>query len=122
MLEPWGYDWLVSEARDRLEAVVAAERAEGDWSITEKVPCQCPDCKELWIFLQSTENQEHIWPLAKQRRRHIHDIIDRMAIPVTHTTRRVGSPHKLTLTKTQELFKQEAARRKKALEQLKGLK
>ena len=46
-----------------------------------------------------------IWPLAKPRRQHLHHVINEMELPVTHVTERTGSPQKLVLTKTAELFK-----------------
>jgi hypothetical protein len=49
--------------------------------------------------------------MAKERRRHIHQVIDGMDIPVTHHTVRTGSPHKLRLVKTEQLFRQDKAQR-----------
>jgi hypothetical protein len=50
--------------------------------------------------------------LAKDRRAHIHEIIDSMDISVTHETLHKGSPHKLVLTKTPDLFKRDRERTK----------
>jgi hypothetical protein len=52
------------------------------------------------------------WPLAKERRRHIHGMIDSMGLPVTHVTLRRGRPHTLVLTKTKDLFRREAELRR----------
>jgi hypothetical protein len=43
---------------------------------------------------------------------HVHYTIDRCDLPVTHHTRRSGSPHTLVLAKTQALFERERAKRK----------
>lgn len=61
------------------------------------------------------------WPMGKDRRAHIHQAIDGLDIPVEHQTERVGSPHKLILTKTDELHiqaKQRFNHLEKALVQL----
>jgi hypothetical protein len=44
------------------------------------------------------------WPLAKQRRQHVHSRIDGAELPVTHVTKRQGRPYTLVLTKTDALF------------------
>ena len=96
-------------------------RNENDWSINDKNRCDCADCKTLGKFLQAPEKQKIVWPLAKGRRQHMHQIIDSMKLPVTHTTERTGSPHKLHLTKTAQIFKREKALRnryKKAADSL----
>lgn len=57
-------------------------------------------------------NRTETWPLAKPRRQHIHGMIDGQGLPVTHTTERTGSPHKLKLRKTDRLMKADAAERR----------
>jgi hypothetical protein len=47
------------------------------------------------------------WPLAKQRRQHVHSRIDGAELPVTHVTRRQGRPYTLVLTKADALFARE---------------
>ncbi|MCU7905940.1 MAG: hypothetical protein KZQ76_08785, partial [Candidatus Thiodiazotropha sp. (ex Epidulcina cf. delphinae)] len=96
-------------------------RKAGDWSITETGQCDCADCKVLVGFLQSSHLDRKVWPLAKGRRQHVHQVIDGMGIPVTHKTERSGSPHKLHLRKMKQLFSQEQAQRvqlKKGLDDL----
>lgn len=88
------------------------ERSAGDWSITEFDPGDCcDDCSHLAAFLVDPAQQVLTWPLAKPRRQHIHMRIDETELPVAHHTKRQGSPHKLILTKTAELFTRDAARR-----------
>lgn len=41
----------------------------------------------------------------------VHQVIDAMGVPVTHKTERRGSPHKLHLTKTKQLFLQDREHR-----------
>lgn len=49
---------------------------------------------------------------------HIYSVIDSQDLPVTHTTERIGSPHKLKLRKMDVLMKEDAALRKYCTEQL----
>jgi hypothetical protein len=51
------------------------------------------------------------WPLTKDSRAHIHQILDSQDLPVTHTTRRAGRPFTLVLTKTDALFERDAKER-----------
>jgi hypothetical protein len=81
-------------------------REKDDWSILEKPSCSCEDCAALVEFLQSQILQIKVWPMGKERRSHIHHHIDGLGIPVTHVTKREGSPHKLVLTKTEALYNQ----------------
>ncbi len=99
----------VEELKARLET---PPRAKDDWSIPPPDRCRCPLCKQLHRFLADPERLRFEWPLAKQKRRHIHGIIDTHALPVTHGTRRTGSPYTLVLEKTQALFEAEAAERR----------
>jgi hypothetical protein len=52
------------------------------------------------------------WPLAAEHRAHVHEIIERHELPVTHQTRRTGSPYTLVSSKTKALFTREASERK----------
>ena len=59
-------------------------RASGDWSI--ELPaggCTCDLCDTLRVFLNDKGRRTSEWPLAKQRRRHIHSRIDAAELPVT---------------------------------------
>ena len=86
-------------------------RDEDDWSIPRPVRCGCELCQELSPFLADPKRTLFEWPIAKQKRRHIHGIIEGHAFPVTHQTRRTGSPYTLVLQKTRALFETEAAER-----------
>ena len=68
-------------------------------------------CVRLGEFLRAANQQQLEWPLAKDRRSHVHRQIDAYELPVNHVTRRVGSPHTLVLTKTRALFTRDAAER-----------
>ena len=81
------------------------ERQQGDWAINDFQQSECcQDCGELAVFLTDSSRKQHVWPMAKPRREHIHRRLDEAELPVTHQTRREGSPHKLVLTKTADVF------------------
>ncbi len=95
-----------------LEAALAKPvRTPDDWSITLLQQCSCELCSGLTAFLRDKSRIQHEWPLAKERRQHIHNAIDRHRLPVTHVTTRRGSPYSLVLTKEAGLFHGEAALR-----------
>jgi hypothetical protein len=95
-----------------LETIVAAPpRSPDDWSITPPAGCACELCRVLSKFLSDRDRIEHAWPLAKERRQHIHGVIDLHRLPVTHVTTRSGSPYTLVLKKQKALFEQDAALR-----------
>jgi hypothetical protein len=107
-----GLDPLRASWTRALTALVATPpRAPGDWSITTKLGCKCELCARLGQFLCAANQQQFDWPLAKDRRAHVHGTITSYEIPVTHVTRRVGSPYTLVLTKTRALFTRDVAER-----------
>ena len=108
-----GADTIAMHCRQALvSALGRPPRAPHDWSITEFEPGECcDDCATLTGFLTDPTAQTITWPLAKPRRQHIHHRIDDADLPVTHRTRREGSPHKLVLTKTAEVHHRDTERR-----------
>lgn len=107
-----GLHRLFRHVVDGLERTLAApKRAADDWSIALPIPCKCALCAGLSAFLRDGSRTEHTWPLAKERRQHIHNAIERHRLPVTHVTTRRGSPYSLVLTKEKALFDREAALR-----------
>ena len=104
-----GFGDLAADCAARLRARLARPpRASGDWSI--ELPaggCTCDLCGTLRAFGEDKSRRTFEWPLAKQRRQHIHSRIDAAELPVTHVTRRQGSPYTLVLAKTDALFARE---------------
>lgn len=94
------------------------QRTPDDWSIDAPTGCDCDLCEKLADFLSNRNTRKLEWPIAKPKRQHIHNRIDAAELPVTHTTRRVGSPYVLVLTKLSDLFDQEAKQRTEAARQL----
>ncbi|MGH9389741.1 MAG: 2OG-Fe(II) oxygenase, partial [Vicinamibacteria bacterium] len=87
-------------------------RAADDWSMPAPPGCTCGLCRTLGSFLVARDRNRFEWPLAKPGRSHVHRKLDRYDLPVTHETRRSGSPYTLVLTKTKALFERERAKRK----------
>jgi hypothetical protein len=105
---------LHEEAVARLQAIATAPaRREDDWSLPYDRACRCRDCATLASFLSSAE-RELDWPLNKERRSHIHGVLDAGELPVRHTTLRRGSPFILQLRKDPTLFAREREHRDRA--------
>ena len=104
-----GFGDLAADCAPRLRTRLdRPRRAPGDWSI--ELPaggCTCDLCDTFRAFLEDKGRRTFEWPLAKQRRQHIHSRVDAAELPVTHMTRRQGSPYTLVLTKTEALFARE---------------
>jgi hypothetical protein len=97
---------LAADCGARLRARLARpQRASGDWSV--ELPaggCACELCGTLRVFLEDKSRRRFEWPLAKERRQHVHTRIDAAELPVSHVTRRAGRPYTLVLAKTDALF------------------
>ncbi len=103
-----GFGGLAADCARRIRTRLARpQRASGDWSIGLPGGCNCELCATLGLFLEDETGRVFEWPLAKQRRQHIHSRIALAELPVTHETRRQGSPHFLVLTKAETLFTRE---------------
>ncbi|WHN66371.1 hypothetical protein [Cysteiniphilum sp. QT6929] len=48
--------------------------------------------------------QSKIWPIGESKRQHVSSMVYDLAVPVKIETLRQGSPHKLVLTKDDELY------------------
>ena len=101
--------------------LAAPVRNADDWSITPPQKCTCELCQRLTEFLAHSARTKFEWPIATQKRQHVHQQLDEYMLPVTHTTRRQGSPFTLVLVKTKDLFAREAELRKKQQQELSWL-
>ena len=96
-----GLDVIAQRCAKRLAARLARpQRADDDWSVEFPSTCGCELCAALGRFLGDPERRSFEWPLAEQKRRHVHARIDMAELPVRHETRRTGRPYTLVLTKT----------------------
>jgi hypothetical protein len=75
-----------------------------DWRLNVKLSCSCPDCRELQSFARDPAERVHRFRVRKERRRHLHNVIDRHRLDMTHVTERVGSPQTLVCTKDRRTF------------------
>ncbi len=100
-------------------ALAKPERKAGDWSLPVKLSCSCELCRDLSRFLSRADQSRLLWPLAKERRAHLHGTIESHCLPVEHVTHRRGSPYTLVLTKSAALREREAAQRSAWRKQLK---
>ncbi len=104
-----GFGHLAADCAARVRTRLARpQRASGDWSV--ELPaggCTCDLCGTLRVFLEDRSRRTFEWPLAKERRQHVHSRIDAAELPVTHVTRRQGRPYTLILNKTDALFARE---------------
>ena len=71
-----------------------------DWRRAPELYCSCQDCQALSGFLADPGVSEARFPLAEQRRRHLHDQIERHRCDCTHETERKGRPYSLVCKKT----------------------
>src|SRR6266568_2849043 len=104
-----GFGDLAADCAARLSARLSRpRRAYGDWSIELPADgCTCDLCNTLRVFLEDKSRRTFEWPLAQQRRQHVHSRIDAAELSVTHVTRRQGRPYTLVLNKTDTLFVRE---------------
>jgi hypothetical protein len=103
-----GFDELAADCARRLrERLARPPRPDDDWSIELPGGCTCELCGTLGAFLKNPARRTFEWPLRKDRRQHVHTRIDAAELPVSHQTRRQGSPYTLVLTKTRALFESE---------------
>lgn len=75
-----------------------------DWRLNVKLSCSCPDCQELQCFALDPRERVHRFRIKKERRRHLHRVIDTYPLDMTHVTDRVGSPQTLVCTKDRRSF------------------
>ena len=75
-----------------------------DWRLNAELSCSCPDCRELQSFAGDPAERVHRFRVKKERRRHLHNMIDRHQLDMTHVTERVGSPQTLVCTKNRRTF------------------
>jgi hypothetical protein len=75
-----------------------------DWRRESATGCECADCRELSRFLTSHNLQTLRLPLAKDRRQHLHGVIDSKRLDTTHVTERRGRPYTLVFTKTKASY------------------
>lgn len=92
--------WLAACRRELKKRTTRAPQKPADYRRTHELSCDCSDCAELSRFLANPNQCEHRFAAAKERRRHLHQIIDSNRCDCTHWTERRGRPYTLVCTKT----------------------
>jgi hypothetical protein len=75
-----------------------------DWHLAAELSCSCKDCQELKSFAHDPAERAHRFRIKKERRQHLHNMIDRHRLDMTHVTERIGSPQTLVCTKDRRTF------------------
>ena len=104
-----------SEATDalvaRIKAILQERTAQPvvipeHWVIEANWRCNCQDCQTLREFIADGEATTMRVPMAKDRRRHMHQTIDRYVPDVDHETHRQGRPYTLIFKKNRNSYKE----------------
>ena len=74
--------------------------APKNWKIAAPVKCGCEHCAKLRAFCKDPAAETARFPLRQELRAHLHQIIDRHRLDLTHVTERRGRPFTLVCTKT----------------------
>ncbi len=86
--------------------------APKDWRQKGRIRCTCGDCRELQTFVLDPIERTHRFRLRKDRRRHLHEQIQRHGLDMAHETERRGSPQTLVCTKTRRTYERQCAEHK----------
>ena len=109
-----GLDEVAAHVATAVESRLARPiRARDDWSIELPAGCRCALCAQLEAFCADRTETACAWPLAEDRRKHLHRRIEVSELPLNHETRRRGRPYTLVLVKTNELFERERRQRRR---------
>ena len=79
-----------------------------DWRRDAELNCRCEDCQALSAFLADPAAPVARFPLAEQRRRHLHQQIEQYRCDCTHETERKGRPYTLVCQKTTASYERRA--------------
>ena len=71
--------------------------------------CRCKDCMAMIPWAESTSAEPLVLAMAEQRRQHVQSQFETAGAPLTATTLRQGSPHKLVLHKPADLQERDRA-------------
>ena len=81
----------------------------GDWTIAANAGCECEHCDRLRDFCRDPTARTARFPLRKDLRAHLHQIIDGQELDIEHVTERRGRPFTLVCTKTRASHKRRLA-------------
>ncbi len=98
------HDWLTAAHSQLTSRASHPPQEPTDWRRESATGCDCADCKALSRFLKDPNTAVLRFPMAQDRRQHVHRIIDGMSLDTTHVTEREGRPYTLVCTKTQTSY------------------
>ena len=93
----------------------------GDWTIAANTGCRCKHCDRLRNFCKDPVARKARFPLRKDLRAHLHQIIDNQKLDIEHVTERRGRPFTLVCTKTRASHKRRRAEYRKDVSCMRGL-
>ena len=96
-------------------------RRRGDWTIAANTGCRCEHCDRLRDFCKDPAARTARFPLRKDLRAHLHQIIDNQQLDIEHATERRGRPFTLVCTKTRASHKRRRAEYGKDVSCMQGL-
>ena len=70
-----------------------------DWAISAELRCGCVHCADLLAFCRDPAARFGRFPLRADLRGHLHGVIDRHKLDMSHVTERKGRPYTLVCTK-----------------------
>ena len=93
----------------------------GNWTIAANTGCRCEHCERLRDFCKDPAARTARFPLRKDLRAHLHQIIDNQQLDIEHVTERRGRPFTLVCTKTRASHKRRRAEYAKDVSCMQGL-
>ncbi|MDE0405096.1 MAG: 2OG-Fe(II) oxygenase [Nitrospira sp.] len=101
--------WLSTCRRELQERTAQAPQPPTDYRRADALSCHCADCQVLSRFLGNPVERECRMPLNKERRMHLHRIIDGNRCDLTHVTERRDRPYTLVCRKTTASYERACA-------------
>ena len=95
--------------------------APGDWIIAADIGCRCEHCEKLRAFCLDPVARTARFPLRKDLRAHLHQIIDRRRLDIDHVTERRGRPFTLVCTKNRASHQRRLAEYAEDISCMRGL-
>ena len=84
-------------------------REPRDWAIAADVACTCEHCRKLRAFCRDPDANVARFPLRKDLRAHLHQVIDQHQLDIDHVTERRGRPYTLVCAKNRASHKRRLA-------------
>ncbi len=96
--------WRVSASHLLDRSEIPPEEPQ-DWRIAADFSCNTPQCNALRKFCKNPEQRVARFPLKKELRAHVHQLIEKNRLDLDHVTERKGRPFTLVCTKNRATYK-----------------